>query len=194
MHVQNLPAPEASGSSAQIRLICLACSPQHLERYRAWAYALSDTIELIAVDVQRHADCAPSDLQQGPSPLARTLADHLHPYLNQPHAIFGQRLGAHLAFELTQLAEREHPGQTRHLFVSSCDSPRATEPRASISAIQVPMTVLYPAGSLSQMLGWHAFVRRELELIELPDASEDPSHVDQRLVRIFDTHLGLLSF
>jgi hypothetical protein len=44
------------------------------------------------------------------------------------------------------------------------------------------------------MLGWHAFVRRELELIELPEHSVDKSYQDQRLVRIFTTHLGLLGF
>ncbi|MBJ9978464.1 hypothetical protein IAE35_24265 [Pseudomonas sp. S75] len=194
MHVQNPSAPAHAGSTPRIRLICLACSQQHLDQYRAWAYALSEPVELIAVDIQRQAECAPCDPLQGPSALTRTLAEYLHPYLGEPHAVFGQRLGAHRAFELVQLAEREYPGQTRHLFVSSCDSPEVTEPGASNHAIHVPMTVLYPAGSLPGTLGWHAFVRRELELIELPEPSADPSFLDQRLVRIFNTHLGLLSF
>ncbi|HGM5583382.1 TPA: thioesterase II family protein [Pseudomonas putida] len=194
MHVQKPPATEDSGQPPRTRLICLACRQEHLEQYRAWSNALSDHIELIAVDVRRHAECSPCDPLHGPSPLARTVAKHLHPYLKGPHALFGQCLGAHLAFELAQLAEREYPGQTRHLFVSSCDSPRVAEPGASANAIRLPVTVLYPLGALPEMLGWHAFVRRELELIELPDHRVDKSYQDQRLVRIFNTHLGLLSF
>lgn len=194
MHVQKPSVTEHSGQPPRTRLICLACSQEHLEQYRAWSHALSDHIELVAVDVRRHAECSPCNPLQGPSALARTVAKYLHPYLEGPHALFGQRLGAHMAFELAQLAEREYPEQTRHLFVSSCDSPRVAKPAASENAIRIPVTVLYPPGTLPEMLGWHAFVRRELELIELPEHSVDKSYQDQRLVRIFNTHLGLLGF
>ncbi|MDF0733700.1 thioesterase domain-containing protein [Pseudomonas entomophila] len=179
---------------SRIRLICLACSQQNLAQYRAWAHTLNDYIELMAVDVERDAGCAPSDPQRGPSALAHVIADRLQPFLSEPHALFGQHLGAHMAFELAQLAERRFPGRTRHLFVSSCDSPRVTAPFADEQALRMPVTVLYPAGALPGMLGWHAFARRELELIELPEPNPDTSSLDQRFVRIFNTHLGLLSF
>lgn len=44
------------------------------------------------------------------------------------------------------------------------------------------------------MLGWHSLARRALELIELPASPVDSSLLNQRLVRIFNTHLGLLDF
>ncbi|MDH0305349.1 MULTISPECIES: thioesterase domain-containing protein [unclassified Pseudomonas] len=176
--------------SSRIRLICLACTRQQLIQYRTWAQTLSDPVELIAVDVLSSVQldtlaCAPP-----PSALVRILAEQLQPFLSQPHAVFGQTLGAHIALALTQLAQDKYPGLTRHLFVSSCDSPEF----AVTSTIHVPMTVLYPPGSMAAMLGWHALARRELELIELPPPSADGSLLNQRLVRIFNTHLGLLSF
>lgn len=167
----------------RIRLICLACSRQDLAQYRTWAQTLSDPIELVAVDA-----CA-----QAPHMLARNLADQLQNYLAQPHALFGQGAGAHVAFALAAQAQGRYPGQTRHVFVSSCDSPAPTADGAP-ALLQVPMTVLYLPGTLAATLAWHAHARRALELIELPPQSVDPSLHNQRLVRIFNTHLGLLSY
>ncbi len=192
MHVQTLQGTTIE-PPARIRLICLAYDRQQLMQYRTWAQTLCDPIELIAADVPPSVRLDGFDPAQPPCPLARALLDKLQPYLAQPHAIFGQGLGAHVAVALTQLAQNHHPGQTRHLFVSTYDSP---PPRLDITtslAIQVPMTVLYLPGSLPAMLGWHSLARQGLELIELPAQSVDTSLLNQRLVRIINTHLGLLS-
>ena len=186
-----------TGNSQQadrVRLICLACSQENLERYRAWSHALGDHIELIAVDVQREAECTPSDLLQPPTPVAQALFSRLQVFLGKPHALFGQHWGAHMAFQVAQLAERSYPGQTRRLFVSGCDSPEAPPPGALDPALSIPVTALYPPGALPRMLGWHAFAQRELELIELAQHDGDRGSQDQRLLRIINTHLGLLSF
>ena len=192
MHVQN--EQEAAVGSPDpapgIRLICLACNPQDLQQYRTWSRVLSDNIELLIIETR---PAAPSQ-GAAPSTDVHALAKRLHVCLSTPHALFGQEQGAQLAFELTILAEAAYPGQTRHLFVSSCDSPRIPIHATQSIGIKVPTTVLYPPGALANLLGWHGFLRRELELIELPDARTDPHLLDQRLVRIFNSHLGLLSF
>ncbi|MDH0649566.1 thioesterase domain-containing protein [Pseudomonas sp. GD03858] len=176
--------------SSRIRLICLACTRPQMIQYRTWAQTLSDPIELIAVDVPSAVQPSTLATAYPSTALAEILAERLQPYLAQPHAVFGQAAGAPLALALTQLAQGKHPGQTRHLFVSSCDSPELS----AAPVIQVPMTVLYPPGSMAAMLGWHAPARRALELIELPLPSAGSSLLNQRLVRIFNAHLGLLSF
>jgi hypothetical protein len=192
VHVQN-QAATTTEAPPRTRLICLASHRQELIQYRTWAQTLSDPIELVAVDIPLCADLGAPAPAQSPAMLARTLAQLLQPYLAGPHAVFGQGPGAHVALALTQLAQHAYPGQTRHLFVSSSDSPELAGSHSQLS-IEVPITVLYPPGSLAAMLGWHSLGRRELELIELPASSDDTSLLNQRLVRIFNTHLGLFSF
>ncbi|QXH56477.1 thioesterase domain-containing protein [Pseudomonas maumuensis] len=173
----------------RIRLICLASTRQQLAQYRTWARTLSDPIELVAVDVPSIAD--PEQSLPVSGRLTQILLEQLQPYLVQPHAVFAQGLGAHIALALIQQVQSACQGLTRHLFVSSCDSPQFSSPH---QPLHVPMTVLYPPGSLAAMLGWHSLARRELELIELPVQAVDSSLLNQRLVRIFNAHLGLLSY
>ncbi|WP_194792206.1 hypothetical protein [Pseudomonas sp. UFMG81] len=170
----------------RIRLICLACDRRQLARYQTWAHVLGEPIELVAVDITAltHTDqiCA-----------TQTLIDHLESFLEQPHAIFGQQQGGCLALALTQLTQQRFPGQTRHLFVSGCDCPGPAASDVCEHGLQVPVTVLYPSGSLPTMLGWQDLAHRELELIELPAEAVDAPLLDQRLVSIVSTHLRLLS-
>lgn len=190
MHVQTRQEITPDQPS-RIRLICLASTRQQLAQYRTWARTLSDPIELVAVDVPSIADLEQSAALPVAGRLTQALREQLQPYLGQPHALFAQGLGAHIALALIQQVQVACPGQTRHLFVSSCDSPQFSTTNLPL---HVPMTVLYPPGSLAAMLGWHSLVRRELELIELPMPSVDASLLNQRLVRIFNSHLGLLSY
>lgn len=188
MHVQTRQ-DTTPDQPPRIRLICLANTRQQLAQYRTWARTLSDPIELVAVDVPSIADLEQSLPISGR--LTQALVEQLQPYLMQPHAVFAQGLGAHIALALIQQVQGACPGLTRHLFVASCDSPQFS---TTYLPLHIPMTVLYPPGSLAAMLGWHSLVRRELELIELPVQAVDTSLLNQRLVRIFNAHLGLLSF
>lgn len=185
MH-EHTPQAATAVPLPSIRLICLASDRQQLVQYRTWSHALSDPIELVAVDISAAGLDAP---QSFPS-LARTLAGRLQPFLAQPHAVFAQDAAVHLALALTYLTQRSAPGQTRRLFVSSCDSPAATE-GGQTERLQVPVTAFYPPGTLAAMLGWQRLARRELELVELA-AHSRPG--EQRLVSILNTHLGLLGF
>lgn len=190
MHVQTQAPHE---QPTRIRLICLACSRQQLEQYRQWAEALSEPVEVIAVDLPATACLDSVDPDESSHALASALGERLEPFLQHPHAIFGQSLGAHAALALAQWAQCHWPGQTRHLFVASCDSPSVASGGDS-TPLQVPMTVLYPPGSLPAMLGWNPLAHGGLELIELPAHAVDGAPFNQRIVRIFHTHLGLLSF
>lgn len=189
MH-EHTPQARAPAQPPGIRLICLASKRQQLIQYRTWSRALSDPIELVAVDISAtaHADgpYAPQSLPM----LARTLASRLQPFLAHPHALFAQDEATHLALALAYLAQRSNPGQTRRLFVSSCDSPEATE-GVQTEHLQVPVTAFYPPDMLAAMLGWQRLAHRELELVELP-AQSWPG--DQRLINILNAHLGLLCF
>ncbi|MGF6595215.1 thioesterase domain-containing protein [Pseudomonas sp. 2835] len=194
MHAPTLQRRTLSGSAQppQIRLICLACSQDHLSQYRAWSVALNDHIELVTVNVLAYGDPVQSlPLQKNPALIA-SLIERLQVYLRTPHALFGQGAGAHLALSLARHSEQLHPGQTRHLFVSSSDSPLANASEAP-AGLKVPVTALYPSGSLPRMLGWHDHSCREIELIELPNEPGDAPLLNQRLIQIINTHLGLLS-
>ena len=189
MH-EHTPQARPPAQLPSIRLVCLASNRQQLIQYRSWSRALRDPIELVAVDISatEHADGL--DAPQPHTLLARTLASRLQPFLAHPHAVFAQDEAAHLALALTYLAQRSNPGQTRRLFVSSCDSPEAAEGGLT-EHLQVPVTAFYPPDTLAAMLGWQRLARRELELVELP-AHSQPG--DQRLLSILNAHLGLLCF
>ncbi|WP_455920803.1 thioesterase II family protein [Pseudomonas putida] len=64
-------------------------------------------------------------------------------------------------------------------------------------SLDVPLTALYgsddPLDPLAVMLRWGQFTQREFELIELPGDHFFVHSQHQRLVHIFNTHLGLLS-
>ncbi|MHA6162972.1 hypothetical protein ACX3X6_19095 [Pseudomonas sichuanensis] len=189
MH-EHTPQARPPAQLPSIRLVCLASNRQQLIQYRTWSHALSDPIELVAVDLSATVHADELDAPQSLPALARTLASRLQPFLAQPHALFAQDEAAHLALALTYLAQRSHPGQTRRLFVSSCDSPQATE-GGQTEHLQVPVTAFYPPGTLAAMLGWQRLAHRELELVELPPHSRPG---DQRLISILNAHLGLLCF
>ncbi|SPO64333.1 thioesterase domain-containing protein [Pseudomonas sp. JV241A] len=194
MHAPTLQRRTVPGSAQppQIRLICLACSQDHLSQYRAWSVALNDHIELVTVNVLAYGDLTrPLPLQNNPTLIA-ALVERLQVYLHKPHALFGQGVGAQLAFALARNTEQLHPGQTRHLFVSTSDSPSADAGEAP-AGLKVPVTALYPSGYLPRMLGWHDYSCREIELIELPDDQGEAPRFNQRLIQIINTHLGLLS-
>jgi len=194
VHAPTLQRRTVSGSAQppQIRLICLACSQDHLSQYRAWSVALNDHIELVTVNVLAYGDPIRSLPLHGNPTLIDSLIERLQVYLRKPHALFGQGAGAQLALALARHTEQLHPGQTRHLFVATSDSPQA-DPAEAAAGLSVPVTALYPSGSLPRMLGWHDHSGREIELIELPDAAGDAPQLNQRLIQIINTHLGLLS-
>ncbi|CAK9891930.1 MULTISPECIES: thioesterase domain-containing protein [Pseudomonas] len=195
MHAPTLQRRTVPGSAQppQIRLICLACSQDHLSQYRAWSVALNDHIELVTVNVLAYGELTTSQPPYNNCALVASLVERLQVYLRKPHALFGQGAGAQLALALANHTEQLHPGQTRHLFVSTCDSPQATTGDESVAALKVPVTALYPSGYLPRMLGWHDFSSREIELIELPEEPGDDPMRNQRLIQIINTHLGLLS-
>ncbi|WP_327439331.1 thioesterase domain-containing protein [Pseudomonas donghuensis] len=195
MHAPTLQRRTVPGSAQppQVRLICLACSEDHLSQYRAWAAELNEHIELVTVNVLAYGDLTTSLPLQNKCALVASLVERLQVYLRNPHALFGQGPGAQLAFALANHAAQLHPGQTRHLFVSTCDSPHATTAGESVAALNVPVTALYPSGYLARMLGWHDFSSREIELIELPEEQGNEPMFNQRLLQIINTHLGLLS-
>ncbi|QBF24550.1 hypothetical protein EXN22_02205 [Pseudomonas tructae] len=182
----------ASAQPPRIRLICLACSQDHLSQYRAWSAELNDQIELVTVNVLAYGSLNVAQPLQDHCTLVASLVERLQVYLGKPHALFGQGPGAQLALTLARHTEHLHPGQTRHLFVSNCDSP-LTPPDDAPGRLNVPVTALYRSGQLPRMLGWHAFSAREIELIELPDEPVDGPQRNQRLIQIINTHLGLLS-
>ena len=158
MH-EHTPQARPPAQLPSIRLVCLASNRQQLIQYRTWSHALSDPIELVAVDLSATVHADELDAPQSLPALARTLASRLQPFLAQPHALFAQDEAAHLALALTYLAQRSHPGQTRRLFVSSCDSPQATE-GGQTEHLEVPVTAFYPPGTLAAMLGWQRLAHR----------------------------------
>lgn len=81
MHVQTQAPHE---QPTRIRLICLACSRQQLEQYRQWAEALSEPVEVIAVDLPATACLDSVDPDESSHALASALGERLEPFLQHP--------------------------------------------------------------------------------------------------------------
>ncbi|MFW0758681.1 thioesterase II family protein [Pseudomonas sp. H11T01] len=187
-----------------IRLICFAQEGAGPDPFCSWAGGLNDHIELLIYTLPGHGKRQDETPYSEWSPLLADSFTALKSYLSEPHALFGHGLGAILAYELARLSEAQHPGQTRHLFISGCRSPDS-QPVSSLlhsllssnRSLSVPLTAIYgsedPLAPAESMVNWREFTRREFELIEVTGNHLFITPARQRLLQIVNTHLGLLS-
>lgn len=190
--------------STDIRLICFSQAEAGPDPFRSWVGRLNDHIELLIFTLPGHGQRQDETPYAEGSPLLADSFSALKPYLREPHALFGHGPGAMLAYELARLSEAEHPGQTRHLFISGCRSPDSQPaspllqpPPWADRSLSVPLTAFYgsedPLVPAQSMVNWREYTRREFELIEVTGNYLFITPQRQRLLQIINTHLGLLS-
>ena len=111
-------------AQAKLRLFCFPYAGGTATIFRAWPDSLPPTIEVCPV----HLPGRGKRLREPPfthyQSLVQAIAEGLHPYLDQPFALFGHSLGAMLSFELARHLRRMRLPQPQHLFVSGRRAPQ----------------------------------------------------------------------
>ncbi|MGH3905427.1 MAG: thioesterase II family protein [Pseudonocardiaceae bacterium] len=113
----------------RIRLICLPYAGGGTGVFRTWPEGIGDTIELVSVVLPGRGSRISEPPYDAWEPLLGDAFTALSPYLSEPHAFYGHSFGGRLAYELAQMAQTEHDGVTRHLFISGCRCPGSPQSR-----------------------------------------------------------------
>lgn len=112
-----------SGQPVRTRLICFPDAGADPEQFRDWSAGLADHIELVTLRLPGHG----SRLKETPyadwQPLLQDSFVALKPFLTEPHAFYGHKFGARLAYEMACFTQTQRSGLTQHLFISGCRSP-----------------------------------------------------------------------
>jgi pyochelin biosynthetic protein PchC len=124
-----------------MRLFCCHHAGGNATQYRGWGEAFEDSIELIGIQLpgrrERLAEPPVSCVQAAAGQIAEEIARH---GLNSgPIALFGQSLGALVAYELASTLQAQYQIGVRHLIVACAKAPhlmRHVEPVSQLSDLQ----------------------------------------------------------
>jgi pyochelin biosynthetic protein PchC len=114
-----VPRPEAA-----VRLVCFPHAGGGASVYRAWANALPDHVEVLAVQYPGRGDRHAEPGLLSITALADAIAAELSRSVSPPYALFGHSVGAIVAYET---AVRLSPAPSQ-LVVSGRSAPRHTRP------------------------------------------------------------------
>jgi medium-chain acyl-[acyl-carrier-protein] hydrolase len=119
-----------SVGTPSVTLVCVPFAGGNPEVFGAWVDYLAEDVELVAVRLPGHG----SRIRELPfanwDDLISDTCDALACYVSRPHALYGHCFGGRLAYEVAQRNAALGIGRLlRRLFVSSCRSPDASQPR-----------------------------------------------------------------
>ncbi|WP_285423658.1 alpha/beta fold hydrolase [Pseudomonas sp. efr-133-TYG-103a] len=166
-----------SGQPVRTRLICFPRAGGDPEQFRDWSNSLADHIELVTLRLPGHGSRRKETPYDQWAPLIEDTFLALKPYLNEPHAFYGQSFGARVAYEMARLAQAQYPNMTRHLFIAGCRSPDSQQPSPYLHTLPKDdfIQALIKLGLLPQttlqdkrlMALFEPVVRNDLKLAEL---------------------------
>jgi medium-chain acyl-[acyl-carrier-protein] hydrolase len=113
-----------SNRRANVRLFCFPYAGGGDSIFRSWQQALSETIEVCAVQLPGRGSRISEPPCTQVNQLVSDIGTALAPYLDKPFALFGHSMGALIAFELARQLRKEYSAQPVHLFVSGRPSPQ----------------------------------------------------------------------
>lgn len=112
---------------ANFRLFCFPYAGGNVNIFRPWSDHLPANLEVCPIQLPGRG----IRLRELPFTrllsLVREVAQDLHPYLQEPFAVFGHSLGALIAFEFARFVRKEHGIEPGHLFVSGYRAPQIRE-------------------------------------------------------------------
>jgi medium-chain acyl-[acyl-carrier-protein] hydrolase len=162
------------GRDPAVRLICFPSAGGTAAMFRPWASRLPDAIEVVAAEFAgrgaRFADPLIRDLRQTAASLAPAVAN----MADRPYALFGQSMGALVAYELArQLRGGRDPVCA---FLSACPAPHRIGQRRQLHRLPdrellaeiarrggTPQAVLNEPSLIALML---PIIRADLEMFE----------------------------
>ncbi len=104
-------------------LICFPYAGGSAHIYRGWAQRFGADMEVKAVVLPGRSHRLREEPWRDWDQLLTGLHDELAPWLDAPHVMFGHSFGGRIAFEMTQMLNREGRETTRQVIISGCRSP-----------------------------------------------------------------------
>lgn len=121
--------------TARLRLFCFPQAGGAAWIYRPWAVALSDEIEVCAVELPGHGNRIRETPFRDFADLLDRLVQVLFDQIDRPIALFGHSLGAVLAFEVVRRIHGRANVQVKHLFVSGHNAPQTDNDLEDVSTL-----------------------------------------------------------
>ena len=119
---------------APVRLFCLPHAGGGALQFRPWHAALP-TVDVCPVELPGRGTRLRDDPLLDASSIARALVEEMGPLLDRPYVLFGQSMGAVVAFEVARTLRRDG-GPTPALFVSaSRNCPCVPDRRPKVHAL-----------------------------------------------------------
>lgn len=124
-----------------MRLFCCHHAGGNATQYRAWGPAFEDSIELIGIQLPGRRERLP----ELPSPSVQAAAEQIaaeiarHGLNDRPIALFGQSLGALIAYELASTLQAQYQISVCHLIAACAKAPhlmRNVEPVSQLPDLQ----------------------------------------------------------
>ncbi|MFC5945917.1 thioesterase domain-containing protein [Micromonospora harpali] len=154
-----------------LRLFCLPYAGGNAGAFESWRTGLPRSVEVNAVQYpgrrERAAEAAPRRM----TPLVQALEAALAPHLDRPYAVYGDCLGAYVAFELVRRLARRGHRPADALVVSSAVPPHRSgvEPDYSTLDDAAFLAELVALGTLPPAVAGHP----DLAAAALPAARAD---------------------
>lgn len=126
----------APRSGARLRLLCFPHSGAGALAFRTWQSGFPAEIDVCPVQLPGRENRFRSAPYTSMPSLIDAIVDALAPYLDQPFALYGQSLGALVAFEVARKLRSFQAHQPVHLLVASCRAPQ--QPPSDPPIYQLP--------------------------------------------------------
>jgi surfactin synthase thioesterase subunit len=115
--------PGGARSDATLRLFCLPFAGGGTSAFRSWRSRLPESIDVCPIALPGREARLHEPALRALDPLVSALADAIEPALDRPFVIFGQSVGALVAFELARELRRRAAPAPQRLLVAAYPGP-----------------------------------------------------------------------
>ena len=169
--------------SARLRLFCFPYAGGGASIFRPWLDALPANVEVYGIQLPGRETRLGETAHTRITPLIRTLARAIVPYLDRPFAFYGHSMGALLSFELARQLRKETGRLPVCLYLAAYRAPHLPNPNIKIyhlpaevfkvvlRADGIPEMILQNEELMQAML---PTLRADFELCDTYEYKEEP--------------------